>query len=138
MANMVPLETQRDVLVFDWWVHNMDRTVGNPNLLWDTAEKKLVVIDHNLAFDAQFNAHDFALDHIFSDMWPSIYTDLARQADYARRLCEALPAAQAACENTPLEWAWANAEMDIPARFDRAAMLAVLDRCATPELWRTV
>lgn len=51
---------KRDVLVFDWWVRNADRTLthwgGNPNLLWDTRSKDLLVIDHNQAFDSDFDA----------------------------------------------------------------------------------
>jgi len=42
------------------------------------------------------------------------------------------------CEGTPEEWLWENSEFDIPARFDRAAALQVLERCATPDFWRTV
>jgi hypothetical protein len=138
MAGLVPLDTQRDVLVFDWWVHNSDRLSGNSNLLWDASARKLVVIDHNLAFDPTFSAVDFAEHHIFAAQWPSIGTDLARQADYSERLSEALAAAEMACQNAPSEWAWENPEMDIPARIDRVNIRAVLARCATPDLWKPV
>lgn len=67
----VPVALQRDVLVFDWWVRNSDRTLtvlgGNPNLLWDTADNKLVVIDHNAAFDRDFDAAQFVQTHVFSE-----------------------------------------------------------------------
>lgn len=37
-VGLIPAQTRRDVLVFDWWVRNMDRTLsscgGNPNLFW--------------------------------------------------------------------------------------------------------
>jgi hypothetical protein len=138
MAAEVPVDTQRDVLVFDWWIRNGDRTRGNPNLLWDTAHKALVVIDHNLAFDPDFSSADFLDQHIFGAQWAVIESDLVVQADYGTRLSLALAAAQAACDNGPPEWMWANAEMDVPARLDLAATLGTLARCATPELWRTV
>ena len=37
--DLIDHAVQQDILVFDWWVHNQDRTLtekgGNPNLLWD-------------------------------------------------------------------------------------------------------
>lgn len=49
----VPSDLARDVLVFDWWVRNADRTLtefgGNPNLFWDVIKSELVVMDHNQA-----------------------------------------------------------------------------------------
>lgn len=138
MAANVPITSQRDVLVFDWWVRNSDRLIGNPNLLWDAGTKKLVVIDHNLAFDANFSVPDFIEHHIFAARWPEISTDLVLQADFSSRLSAALAEATPACENAPPEWAWMNAEMDLRANFDMEAVLATLARCATPELWRTV
>jgi hypothetical protein len=138
MATNVPINTQRDVLVFDWWVRNSDRLIGNPNLLWDASTKKLVVIDHNLAFDADFSVPDFIEHHIFASQWPEISEDLVLQADFSTRLSAALAEAAPACENTPTEWVWMNAEMDLRASFDMESVLATLARCATPELWRTV
>lgn len=138
VAREVPISTQRDVLVFDWWVRNGDRTQGNPNLLWDAARKELVVIDHNLAFDPSFVNAEFLDQHIFGAQWDAINSDLMLQAEYATRLNEALATVRMACDNVPPEWAWANAEMDVPARFDLDIVLATLARCATPELWRSV
>lgn len=43
-----------------------------------------------------------------------------------------------ALASAPEEWLWENSEFDIPARFDCAAALQVLERCATPDFWRTV
>ena len=56
---LVPQKLRRDVIAFDWWVHNGDRNMtpkgGNPNLLWNPeAEGSLVVIDHNLALILSF------------------------------------------------------------------------------------
>jgi len=61
------------VLLYDWWVHNGDRTLsaegGNPNLLWVHHDHRLYVIDHNLAFSED----DYFWDqHIFREsraMW---------------------------------------------------------------------
>jgi len=138
MAPHVPATVQRDVLAFDWWVHNTDRQNGNPNLLWDADQASLVVIDHNLALATDFNAQEFFQDHIFSAQWEAISSDLVVQAEYARRMNDALPVAALAIEQAPPEWLWENSEFDLPARFDRERALKTLSRCATDELWRTV
>lgn len=56
----VPDGIQQDVLVFDWWIHNGDRLLtergSNPNLFWNPASRELIVIDHNQAFDPDFDA----------------------------------------------------------------------------------
>ena len=47
------------ILVFDWWIGNVDRILSdmasrnvscNPNLLWVAERRELIIIDHNLAF----------------------------------------------------------------------------------------
>lgn len=138
IVNRVPPELQRDVLVFDWWVRNTDRLRGNTNLLWDTEQQALVVIDHNLAFDDEFQSTTFLEHHVFSDQWLGLMQDLVTQAEYAQRLADALPFAQKALEVAPAEWLWENSEFDIPACFDRRTALNVLERCATSDFWRTV
>jgi hypothetical protein len=55
---------RRQVLLFDWWILNFDRTDDNPNMLWDTVNQTLHVIDHNLAFDDD-PLVAFWTDHIF-------------------------------------------------------------------------
>ena len=51
------------ILLFDWWVRNMDRalseTGGNPNLLWQVDQKRVVMFDHDNAFDEQFDPKVF-------------------------------------------------------------------------------
>lgn len=137
-AEWVPESVQRDVLVFDWWVRNGDRLTGNTNLLWDAAAKALVVMDHNLAFDAEFSMSDFVAHHVFAAQWPAVCGDWVIQAHYAQRLTQALQVLPMACDNSPPDWWWANAEMDVPANFDLKAVQQTLSRCATPELWRSV
>ncbi len=67
----VPLELQLDMLAFDWWIKNQDRTLsengGNPNLFWEPQDSKLMVIDHNQAFDADFCSEDFLNYHVFKE-----------------------------------------------------------------------
>lgn len=137
-APAVDKTLQRDILVFDWWLKNGDRTRGNPNLLWHSGNKELVVIDHNQAFDPAFSAADFWTHHLFAGQHDAVFKDLAEQARYAARLDDALSVWDEACDNIPPEWWWENNEQDIPARFDPVAARSLAARCATPDFWRTL
>jgi len=71
---------QADVLLFDYWIQNDDRGLGelggNPNLLWKLPERKLKLIDHNNAFDPVFDAQIFFKNHAFRDarsIWDDAY-----------------------------------------------------------------
>lgn len=127
---------QRDILVFDWWLHNIDRTRGNPNLLWYSGNRELVVIDHNQAFDPAFAAVDFWAHHLFAGQRDAVFGDLAEQARYAERLTAALSVWEDACDNVPPEWRWENDEQDIPTLFDPVAAKTLAARCLTPDFWR--
>lgn len=127
---------RRDVLVFDWWARNMDRSRGNPNLLWVPDMEELVVIDHNQAFDPSFSASDFLENHLFAADADAVFSDLAEQAWYSERMERALEVWDSACDNAPPEWRWANDERDVPANFDPDAARAVLARYSTPDFWR--
>ena len=138
LIGLVPTDVQRDVLVFDWWIKNCDRLTGNTNLLIEAAARRLVVIDHNLAFDMTFSYDEFLSHHVFASNWSSICSDLIVQADYSQRMSVALEGLTVACHNVPEEWHWVNAEMDVPANFDLAHVQQTLNRCTTPELWSPV
>ena len=138
-ANVAPA-LQRDVLVFDWWVRNGDRTLttlsGNPNLLWAAGDRGLVVIDHNLAFDLDFDAAQFSETHVFSEQIPFVFQDLVEWQSYAARLLRVLAVWPDACNNAPEAWWFADDEQTIATDFDPAAILAMLNRCTTQEFWR--
>ncbi len=136
-AARIPASLRRDVLVFDWWVRNGDRTLGNPNLLWDSAASALVVIDHNQAFDREFCAADFWTSHLFAGERDAVFADLAEQARYGERLGAALSAWDQACDNVPADWWWENDEHDIPAAFDPDAAKSMVARCSSLDFWRT-
>lgn len=89
----VPPALQRDVLAFDWWIRNADRTLtdlgGNPNLFWDTSSDELVVLDHNLAFDPGFNTEEFVQLHAFRTQWQLARQERSRE-EYAKRFMTAL------------------------------------------------
>ena len=66
----IDIELRADLLLFDYWVQNEDRILGegggNPNLLLKVESFDLVVIDHNSAFDIEFNRNNFFENHVFS------------------------------------------------------------------------
>lgn len=138
--NDVDAALQRDVLVFDWWTRNQDRTLttlsGNPNLMWDAAGKRLVVIDHNLAFDREFSTAGFSETHVFHEQIPRVFHDLAERGRYAQRLRKALAVWPAACNNAPSEWWFADEERTVPTDFDATTTMALLNRCANEDFWR--
>jgi hypothetical protein len=135
--NKIDKHVQRDVLVFDWWIRNEDRSTGNSNLLLDTSNQSLVVIDHNLAFDKSFSVDNFINHHIFSDNWTSIFEDLFIRDQYINRLSKIMVNFQTILDNVPDEWRWANDEMDLPAAIDFEFIKNTLNRCSSSELWST-
>ncbi|HYQ25116.1 HipA family kinase [Stenotrophomonas sp.] len=140
-AGRVPLEVRRDVIAFDWWVRNADRSLtatgGNPNLLWDAASSNLVVIDHNQAFDPDFDPGTFLATHVFQAEFAALSSDLMLMAHYADRMKATLDLWwDNAWGRVPGEWLYHDDEQTIPTDFDPAASLALVARCYDQDLWR--
>lgn len=130
---------RQDVLVFDWWVHNLDRHLtslgGNPNLLWDQANGALVVIDHNQAFDPGFNSEVFfdQLRHVFLPASGGLCDDLIGRALYAERFSVGLAVFDQACAEIPDSWWWVD--HDVPVNFDRQQARDLLMRYVREDFW---
>lgn len=139
--HQVPKSLRRDVLAFDWWVHNGDRTLtatgGNPNLLWNPEGEQgsLVVIDHNLAFDPSFSATNFVQLHVFSDDIPSMFSDFLARAAYTQRFVDALSAWDEICDTIPAAWGFIDDEQTIPFMFPKDSFRSVLDEVLTEDFW---
>ncbi|MCB6184259.1 hypothetical protein LIN78_11960 [Leeia sp. TBRC 13508] len=129
-------QTRVDILVFDWWIKNADRSDQNPNLLWSESSDELVVIDHNSAFDEEFSAPDFVATHVFRDEWPLLRGDLVTMEHYREKCAAALDVLDQACNNLPPEWAWDNLEQDIACSFSIDACRNTLERAIGNEFWR--
>lgn len=134
-----PEALRRDILVFDWWIRNLDRMDGNPNLLWEPIDGSVAVIDFNQAFDSDFSLRAFSEFHLFRADAVGVFDDLAERAQYLERLERALVVWDEACNNAPPEWAWENDERDVPATFDplplRTKLSGLLDP-QNPDCWR--
>lgn len=118
---------RRMLLAFDWWVENADRSLsphgGNPNLLWNAAESKLLVIDHNLAFDTDFDDTSFFATHVFRQEADTLFGDLVCRAQTSVRLDAALSCFDTAVQGLPPEWLWLDgAVQTLPVQVDFEAI----------------
>lgn len=138
MLSKVDAKLRRDVLVFDWWINNADRTLtekgGNPNLLWDQDAEGLAVIDHNQAFDADFDPVRFSQAHVFHQDFPSVFDDMVERMAYQTRLAGAIAEYDRACDTVPPEWWWVD--HGVPTDFDRDAARTTLERYLSNDFWR--
>lgn len=98
----------QDEICYTPWLHNEDRHLtehgGNPNLLWDVAGAQLVVIDHNQAFDPDFDAKRFLASHVFADHWNDVFSDHAHRRTYRARMERALQCLPAVRASIPESW----------------------------------
>jgi hypothetical protein len=122
----VPAEIRRAVLLFDWWVLNIDRIDGNTNLLWEPRTHELHVIDHNLAF-TESTPPAFWEHHLFRK-------DRHRLSDPAFRAL-ALPPMQSIISELPRMWTglpdeWTDSCILTEHRVDQ-----VLRRCKSDDFW---
>lgn len=136
---LVPEGLASDVLVFDWWLHNEDRYLtergGNPNLLWDMQGSELVVIDHNQAFDRDFNPVNFLSTHVFASRWNDIFGDHLQREFYTNKLKTILPKLAAIRANIPDAW-W-YVDDDVPANITWDEIETCLQRCCQEDFWST-
>jgi len=136
---LIPVDVQRDVLAFDWWIKNPDRYLtergGNPNLFWDSSEGELVVIDHNQAFAPDFEPETFRELHVFAHQGDSVFRDFARRREYNQRFSAALEDWERIQGSLPEEWHYVDPEMTIPVDFDLDAAFQGLHGFKDPDFW---
>jgi len=138
----IPKVLKRDLLLFDYWVMNMDRTAQNTNLLLSAPDIKqsqeLRVIDHNLAFDPEFNEVEFfseGFGHIFATEKEGLFNDLALRSELSMRMDRTLDSYHTALNKLPVEWAWRDIEQTIPIDVDYSAIWAILTRYQQNDFW---
>lgn len=135
----VPAALQRQVLAFDWWIRNGDRTLsangGNPNLFWSLESDQLVVLDHNLAFDDTFSSADFLALHAFRAQSRTLFEDWVFQQELCRSCLRAMESWEQICEEIPAEWTFVDQERTIPVNFEFNALRARLLDCENDAFW---
>lgn len=137
----IPQQLRRDILMLDWWLHNGDRNLtelgGNPNLLWNSTQHvPLKIIDHNLAFDPDFNAQDFLKLHVFSEEVPALFSDFLLRDSYRARFAEALHSWNDICDTLPDAWRYMDAEKTLPVQYPFDAVRSLLERAAFDTFWQ--
>ncbi|MDI9244539.1 HipA family kinase [Marinobacter sp. CHS3-4] len=135
----VPVQLRKAVLVFDWWIANVDRMLtensGNPNLFWDAEEQRLVVIDHNQSFDPDFDADDFCKYHAFGDCVPVVFDDLVERQHYTDRMEQALLGWDGIVQSIPEEWWYRDPEMTMELNLAPDHLLKHLQRFRRANFW---
>lgn len=138
-VEQVPQDLQQDVLIFDWWVRNADRCLGehggNPNLLWDPGSRELVVIDHNQAFDFSADREDFYNYHVFCAQFRELSGDFFRRTEYNDKFSSALGCWSQIIAEIPETWRYMDQEMTIPVDFDVEAVYKLLNGFENEEFW---
>ena len=139
MVEQIPVELRQDVLAFDWWIRNNDRMLtesgGNPNLFWAPEEEKLVIIDHNQAFDPDFSADVFFKYHVFRNSRLGLFDDYLRREAYRKSFSTALENWHDICKAIPEEWHYQDPEMTVEADFDLETIFSMLDLCNSTSFW---
>lgn len=140
--DLVLPEVRAAIGAFDWWIRNMDRTLtrhgGNPNLLWQPSGREsgaVVVFDHNLAFDVDFQADAFLETHVFAEDVRRLASNFLRRAEMQERFEEALPAMETALQTVPLEWGFIDEEQTVPVAWQLEEFRTVLTRCRDADFW---
>jgi hypothetical protein len=135
----VPPQTRNDLLLFDWWIHNEDRKLtekgGNPNLFWEPGAERLVVIDHNQAFDLDFSAENFIKYHVFKDQVFALFSDWDLRNQYNRQFEDVPKHWDSICAEIPEEWKFVDPEMTVLANIDLDSMRELLERYKNDEFW---
>jgi len=125
------------ILLFDWWVRNSDRALteigGNPNLLWEVEPGRVVMIDHDNAFDHAFDAAAFREFHALRShlgAWePALRGELLAWLEAGLSRLEAIWA------EIPEEWL-VDSHGDSRCRLDKQGLNAVLSSFHTdPAFW---
>ncbi|MEQ3636001.1 MAG: HipA family kinase [Marinobacter sp.] len=124
---------QRRVVAFDWWIQNLDRSIYNSNLLLD--EGSLVVIDHNNAFDTDFDPQQFIQQHIFADEGRNLFSDYIERDAIQNEFRQLVPVFSKAIAETPEEWKWYDSDATVPSNFDAPHCERVIKRCIDSGFW---
>ena len=140
VVQSVPAEIRKDLLVFDWWIRNDDRLLtehgGNPNLLWDSTNSQLVVIDHNLAFHPKFDPGCFQTKHVFVSNLHDVFSDVQQRQEYHERLAQVFSRWPEIKNSIPQEWFYFDSEMTMPVDFNLNEIERILAYYQQDDFWR--
>lgn len=131
----MPLQFAKDLFLFDYWIKNEDRTMsltsGNPNLFLDVRTHDYVVVDHNLAFDPQYDFAQNAHLHLSYQHWFHQQHDPLWRDYYQPKLEIALHGFAQYAASLPQEWLLAEPDY-------LAQITATLALFSTDEFWEAL
>jgi len=133
----IPSELRAQILYFDFWIKNLDRSNENPNLLIEASTGELKVIDHNLAFDEEFSVEKFFQLHLFSDQ-KHMFDDLDFRCQMEQKSEEAIQYLKKELANVPADWKFSDLEQTVDSKLDYAAIISTLERFQQSNFWRVV
>lgn len=136
-------EVLADLLAFDAWIRNEDRKLGpaggNPNALFvPNADEPLVLIDHDSAFDRDFDPIRFLDGHLARAQAP-LWLARHRREHWCERASAALQKLDAVWDSIPEEWL-VGPFGDIRTTLDRRQLRSLLERPEVDPLgfWKIV
>lgn len=127
---------RQNLLIFDCWIQNQDRTSGNTNLIFNEKEQKTFVIDHNQAFDDCFCMDSFFNNHVFGCEWEKIKQDFFILPQLQEKMRSAFSIFDEAVNKIPDDWHWFNDEHDIPLLLNLEKIKKSLEEKCNAEFWR--
>lgn len=127
----VPAYIKTDIAVFDYWIHNEDRTSGNVNLLFEPGESRLNVIDFNNAFDSEFDIAKMYRGHVFGTRLQTAARDMLLQKSYQDRMENALAELEGFIGQIPEDWI----DLATPEEGYTEQMKATLKRFRDTDFW---
>ncbi|MGF1751046.1 HipA family kinase [Vibrio cionasavignyae] len=107
-SQLKKLETSelKDIYMFDYWIRNNDRNLtefgGNPNLFFEQSTKQLFVLDHNLAFDNDFDLDSHKTLHACASVGKEL--DLVDRQHYEQKFTDAMTVIPDAIKTLPNDW----------------------------------
>ncbi len=137
-VDAIPPELRKTMLLFDWWILNGDRNLGeiggNVNLLLDS-KGELVVIDHNAAFERTLTLEEFQQYHVFRSLLGAEHSNLLARLDYLPRLDAALNDWSRITSLLPEEWIYRDADQVDETEPTLQKRLQILERYKEDLFW---
>lgn len=129
---------QKLLYMFDRWILNSDRTAsqvgtGNINLLFDEQQQKILVIDHNLAFDERA---DFS-EHIFSPQNREWRLDWVDKQTFTDKAIDTLKKFDHIYQSIPDDWFVGDEEFH-KIEYQINQIKALLNRITQENYWDNI
>lgn len=96
------------------------------------------MIDHNQAFDPDFDPQVFADLHVFAKQWRDVSGDMLKRQEYNQRFSQALANWNSIRESVPQEWLYVDPEMTVPVDISLNMIYESLKRYEREDFWSTL